>query len=982
MSAGEIQLAALGMQDVYLTGSPQVSYFNGVYKRHTPFSVQSFQIPFENPLITWGSQAICRVPFKGDMIQSATLAVTLPALYPYSVKYRWKLPVQAQVPQIYLYINGNQFLTSAGTQTFFIVPSPPWLGTALSANVGYSSSLGQFYIQSSTTTPITSVSINTSDVTTVGLFWGLDPYSFSTQTTALTTWNYKNGNFFDFTVDQAGWTQFSSTTSDLFSATLLYLGPASTPVDLTTSGAYNQRIISSGTGQLFTAPFLNINFSGFLGGVKGIGGFFSNTAGTYNNFNGGGNIQFSYPGSYAVILTLSGVGAPTRIGIGHTSTDFHPTIITSYDYVYTFNVQFSSPRIILPVFVSDVSQFYFVDIETTSLTAIDATSEIILTDVNEFWIVNSNCAISNNTLILSSSGITRNSLNQQIVPNVASNTFNFTSTGLFNLYGTISVGAANTISSVSLVEQQLIGTKVGNVISQWNSPQASSPSVNFTLPVQVLDYTNNNYSIIVQTTDVNPLGNAIALTSLTIESFGSASNVPLDLHQNDFKQNGLLLTSKVTNNYSLGLANVNVYSTMNSVGSSYGIKVTPGGNLSLGNVSNYRISTYFETSNAYVSNVSIWSASSDAGTFSQLATRSIPLGLSGGYPIDLIVPVTAATISSVYQIRVGLSNSAIGQTTTNVTANAYFTVLGITGQGSANTYTYVDSVGTYLVDSAELRIGGQTIQTLTGEMIEFYNDLVVTQENQPGLTLLTGKNDKSTRIYNDRVYYVNLPFFFYGNAELSLPICALPLQDLEIWVNFHTFQPLLNSGASLDTPSSIQTSIIIDYAYVTDSEVDWFLKHRQDYLIRQIQYDTFKMNGSLTFSLDFQGPVRELFFVIHDSADSAYTYTTDQALGVGIRFNGEDFIDGSTMDYHFTRFIAPLNCYARQPDHTIHMIPLCRDPLNPRPTGSINMSRIKEKFINFYLPNITSLDTKTLRIMAVSYNVLRVENGLAGIMYQ
>ena len=88
------------------------------------------------------------------------------------------------------------------------------------------------------------------------------------------------------------------------------------------------------------------------------------------------------------------------------------------------------------------------------------------------------------------------------------------------------------------------------------------------------------------------------------------------------------------------------------------------------------------------------------------------------------------------------------------------------------------------------------------------------------------------------------------------------------------------------------------------------------------------------------------------------------------------------MDYNFTRFIGPIEKYAREPDRIIHVIPFCRQPLNPRPTGSINMDRIYQKNIQFTLPTLASLSSKTIRIIAVSYNILRVENGLCGLMYQ
>ena len=61
MSAGYIQLAAIGQQDAYLTGEPQVTYFSGVYKRHTPFVLEAYDIPFNDQVITYGGTSICRI---------------------------------------------------------------------------------------------------------------------------------------------------------------------------------------------------------------------------------------------------------------------------------------------------------------------------------------------------------------------------------------------------------------------------------------------------------------------------------------------------------------------------------------------------------------------------------------------------------------------------------------------------------------------------------------------------------------------------------------------------------------------------------------------------------------------------------------------------------------------------------------------------------------------------------------------------------
>jgi len=770
---------------------------------------------------------------------------------------------------------------------------------------------------------------------------------------------------------------------------LLFVGPSSSKGSAIGGGFVTTPPLV-GPGNQFSAPAW-IQFQNFSN-VQGASDFIAYTP-------KGGNLKFKYPGPYAVTITTTGLGAPTRIGVAHGSTDARPLVSYTYDYIYTWNVQFTgqNAKAVLPIYVSDTTQYYFVEFEGATLGSIGSDIEVLVEDLNELWSVGSNAAIINNTLPFSN--VARYGISQQITPNAQSNTFTFLSAGMYNIYGSFSVNAANTISSVSLIEQQVITpgfNKFGraNVVSQWNSPQASSPSINFTLPVQVSEPTKNNYSIVVSTNDPQALGNAIAPTTFSLEYFGSTT-FPAVQQQNDFRQNGLFLQSNATAgvNYTMSTSNINLFSTTTTFGNSYHISVTQGGNLNISAPSQYRISTYVETSNAYVSNVSVWSGADDgvlassllpgnAAQASLVASRTLPIGLQGGYTVDLIAPVPdQASTANNLQIRVGFVGSQAGQLYTNITSNSYFTIVGLTQSGTLQDYSYIDSVGTYLVTSAELRIGGQTVETLTGEMIEIYNDLVVPQENQPGLTLLTGKLD-SSQVYNPRTYYINLPFFFYGSAELSLPICALGLQDLEIWVNFGNYQDLLTTPGIQATPASVTASVVIDYAYLSDPEINWFQRHCQDYVITQTQYASFILNAGLSFPFDFRGPVREFIFVIQDAADAPYVYETDPGIGLNLKFNGEDYIDSSTMDYNFMRFIGPLERYARQPTRTLHVVPFCRNPLASRPTGSINMSRIQQKIIEFVLPTLSGLATKTIRLVAINYNILRVENGLAGIMYQ
>ena len=124
---------------------------------------------------------------------------------------------------------------------------------------------------------------------------------------------------------------------------------------------------------------------------------------------------------------------------------------------------------------------------------------------------------------------------------------------------------------------------------------------------------------------------------------------------------------------------------------------------------------------------------------------------------------------------------------------------------------YVDSVGTFIIRTAELRIGGQTIDTVTGEFIELQRDLEVPYENQAALTLLIGKNDTSS-IRADRTYYSKLPFITQG---CPLPIRDLYRQDVQIAVSFDTFYNIAPYTSQQKGFGFTSSDSLVYYNYVT-----------------------------------------------------------------------------------------------------------------------------------------------------------------------
>ena len=77
MGGGLLQLVAMGAQDAYLSGNPQITFWKGLFKRHTNFAMEAFRINFTGQP-NWGTKQSCVVNRNADLLYNTYLEVVLP----------------------------------------------------------------------------------------------------------------------------------------------------------------------------------------------------------------------------------------------------------------------------------------------------------------------------------------------------------------------------------------------------------------------------------------------------------------------------------------------------------------------------------------------------------------------------------------------------------------------------------------------------------------------------------------------------------------------------------------------------------------------------------------------------------------------------------------------------------------------------------------------------------------------------------------
>ena len=994
MSAGYIQLAAIGQQDAFLTGSPSVTYFQGMYSRNTPFVLEAYEIPFNGTQVNFGSQSICRVPFKGDIIRGLTLKINMPALNNPGNDWSWSNVASESGFYPKITIDGKFFRApttgityySSNLQSMFqCQPNFPlnigWISNTapfgqssvgtLSTNVFYDANVNKF-----TFTAYSNVTVEPAQA----LFWGFDPknfdnvfpdgnlnYVWSTSSFHQTT-NGKATS--DFTLEQAGWTRGNGL-PNATSRAGLYLQVQQAIIPAVIPTAFQFQMYTRTGDSTPNYVFFNAYRSTYISQVTGS---------TFCSVSTLGSIVFSNPGLYCIrgsILT-SGTDATYSIAYGFSSTDGHPgTGNFLVEHVITQSMQ-PSATFCITVYVP-VATYMYIDIRLLPTTAtIQPGSWFAITPLDQAFLnyspitTGTQLALQNFTSYGQPGGGT-----QLLTLIPSSNSF------YFNQYGSFLITTSLALQNSTLTSIQLSkGVRGGSPTSLFTyttyQGQYGFPSLDFVIPVNVLSSDIGVTPFFIDITMQNLAGSVAGDTIVgsnvsSIQFIQNTSPTPTA----SYPQNGIMFTPSGASGSQFSLSSPINFSSANWTQTGGTTQISAQSQNIQFFIGGLFTAQFVLYTADLLKSVSVAVTS---GVTSSTSTFTVGIGLLPPYSFS--VPFYIASATTLNPAIATISYTTTAGSTTYALSNTVVSI-GMLASNLTPTYSYIDSIGTYVVQQADLKIGGQLVQSITGEQIELYNDLYVPYENQVGLKLLTGKQDVSNVFDPGRTYYVNLPYYFYNNPELSVPICALGRSDVEVYVTFAPFSGLSFLSSLAGVSQTFSATMIVEYGFLSDAEVTWMQRNRLEYLITQNQFTSFDLPAGFTtgtFKLPFLNPVRELYMVIQNGGTAPYDFTNNGLTNLGLSFNGQEFLSRQITDNQYLQYVQTFQKYNVTPIRKFYVYAFANDPMNPRPTGQINFSRIKDISLDVTTSALANVK-KSLRVYAMSYNIVRIENGIAGMLF-
>lgn len=331
-----------------------------------------------------------------------------------------------------------------------------------------------------------------------------------------------------------------------------------------------------------------------------------------------------------------------------------------------------------------------------------------------------------------------------------------------------------------------------------------------------------------------------------------------------------------------------------------------------------------------------------------------------------------------------------------------------TATPSATYKKWCNSVGHALLASVELEIGGARIDRITGEWLDAWSELTEPEEKLAGFHEMVGKysnydpSSNSLSSGGQRTYYIPLNFYFSRQAGQSIPLVALSLHDVRFNFEFRGWRDLVKSNVVLTSllnsgapPEFVSCRLYGEFVFLDQPERQRFASVPSEYLVECLQIQEEAVLSSTVnrkITLNFNHPVKELVWAYipaeYYQSDSLagnrwmdYSIpnlaTQDPFESVTLLLNGSPRFSERPGQYF--RLAQPYKHHTRVPKKFLYCYSFALEPENVSPSGALNFSRVDSAQMVFKMHD--GIANGKIRVWAVNYNLLRVNQGMAGLSF-
>lgn len=349
-------------------------------------------------------------------------------------------------------------------------------------------------------------------------------------------------------------------------------------------------------------------------------------------------------------------------------------------------------------------------------------------------------------------------------------------------------------------------------------------------------------------------------------------------------------------------------------------------------------------------------------------------------------------------------------------------------------------LGHNLIKTVDIEIGGQRIDQHTGEWLHIWNELSCPKGKQNCYRELVGESCPNAPVH----LYIPLQFWFCRCVGASLPIVALQYHEVKINITFNPYSKCLKNSTNglpitTTTNPSFKAKMYVDYIFIGKDERKRIENTTHEFVIDQLQRsgtEIINPNEEQEVQLSLNHPVKEIIWICkrpilntyNDQKHGIWDHISNTWIAPGIGYvkhptmtyldvkktiiinDQEITIESPVFEKLITSFhsmklhefepctsaqlilngapriskrlggyfsqVQPYQHHTSVPTVPINVYSFSIQPEEIQPTGACNMSAVD----NAELQILSNGDE--MRVYAINYNILRVTNGMAGLVFE
>lgn len=306
-------------------------------------------------------------------------------------------------------------------------------------------------------------------------------------------------------------------------------------------------------------------------------------------------------------------------------------------------------------------------------------------------------------------------------------------------------------------------------------------------------------------------------------------------------------------------------------------------------------------------------------------------------------------------------------------------------------FAWAREIGTALIEQTEFHLGGNLIDSQTGEFLSSYEKLFLTQEQSEIYDELIGNVPEiykyDSRPKAARQLIIPLRYCFTLRPSSALPIIAMKNSPPVITFKLRSLEDLCRFSPALSQDDlGLQlgaVKLMIDHIYLGQEEKMRYYKYSHEYLIETAQQAEISdcYGRTINVKLPFVGPIKYLAWWVKPDADRFFTgaeyLATEKSV---IRMDISDRVS-DRMSAKYYELVQPYFHFAKNVPSGFNAYSFALEPREAQNTGTLNTSRLKGFKVRIELAS-ESTKPVTVVVFTMGYNVLRFYSGIGGLAFR